>query len=83
VRRRGLHGAKLAYERQQAEAAERARHRELVHADLELDAVEELLDDMWSGGPSRADHRVVDGLGVECRRLRDELAALLNGGARG
>jgi hypothetical protein len=82
MRRRGLHGAKAAYQRQQAEAAERARHRSLVAADLELDAIEELHGEMWDApSPSPPRHR--DWVGAECLRLRHDLDALLAGGRRG
>lgn len=83
MRRRGLHGAKRAYERQQAEATERARHRELIAADLDLNAVEELLEDMWSDRSQQLSDRIVDGIGVECRCLRKELDVLLAGSRHG
>jgi uncharacterized protein (DUF1684 family) len=73
MRRRGLHGAKVAYRVAQEEAAERARHRELVFLDLELTAVHDLqhavLDD--SEAPVRAKRLAFDGLGVEFQRLQE------------
>lgn len=91
MRRRGLHGAKVAYQRQQAEAAERAHHRHLVFLDLEFDTVRELMhavrhsyEDEASTVTRKQAQTTVDGLALEARRIVDQQrAAICERGRRG